>query len=60
MAFQSMLEITTILFSELFCIGCGRPELGKLLGEDDLAYAARLKFEEAEVANLISGLAMNN
>ena len=28
--------------------------------EDELAYAARLKFEEAEVANLISSLATNN
>jgi hypothetical protein len=60
MAFQSVLEITTILFNELFCIGCGRPTLGKLPGEDELAYAARLKFEEAEVANLISSLATNN
>jgi hypothetical protein len=24
-AFQSVLEVTTILFNELFCIGCGRP-----------------------------------
>jgi hypothetical protein len=60
MAFQSVLEVTTIPFNELFCIGCGRPELGKLPGEDELAYAARLKFEEAEVANLISSLTPNN
>jgi hypothetical protein len=60
MAFQSVLEITMILFNKLFCIGCGRPELGKLPGENELAYAARLKFEEAEVANLISSLATNN
>jgi len=26
-AFMSVLELTRILFSELFCIGCGRPSL---------------------------------
>jgi hypothetical protein len=40
-AFQGMLEITTILFNELFSIGCGRPTLGKLPGEDEAAPCPR-------------------
>jgi hypothetical protein len=48
-AFMSVLELTRILFSELFCIGCGRPSLERLPGEDELAYEARLQFEESEL-----------
>src|SRR5262245_24284758 len=58
--FKGVLEITTILINELFGIGCGRPNLTKMPGEDEFAAAARIKFEAQEVNNMLSSLRTNN